>query len=136
MAVSAESDAVGGTPEAAPEPKVAAAPEPKAAAPAPKPRPAKEPPPPRPQPQPFGPSLGRLVRRRLGLEKLEVPELQEIREEALALQRQVVEIMGKEEFTVAEVEKKDIIWRQRNDRAQALLEELDRFHGASKGNGK
>jgi len=74
-----------------------------------------------------------LVRGRLGLETLGEADLQEIREEALALQRQVVEILGKEEFTVAEVEKKDIIWRQRSDRAQALLEELERFPGGCKG---
>ena len=125
MSVSAESDAVGGSPEAAQEPKAAAAL-------APKPRPVKEPPPPRPQPQRFGLSLGRLVRKRLGLEKFGEPALQEIREEALTLQRQVVEVMGKEEFTLAEVEKKDIIWRQRYERAQSLLEELDQFHGTAK----
>lgn len=98
-----------------------------AAAPAAKPRPVKAPPPPRPQPQVMGPGVGRLVRRRLGREKVAASEVEEMRQQALALQRQVVEIMGKEEFTMAEVEKKDIIWRQRWDRAQAILEELARF---------
>lgn len=128
--MSEEAKEKGGEPPApeAPQPAKPAAP----AAPAAKPRPVKAPPPPRPEPQVMGPALGRLVRKRLGREKIDSAELEEIRQAALALQRQVVEVMGKEEFTVAEAEKKDIIWRQRYDRARAVLDELARTPGTSR----
>lgn len=90
--------------------------------------PKREAPPPKPakpaEPEVMGPYLQTLYRMRVGTEEIDPEKLEEFKAKAEKLLKEVVEAMGKEDFTLEELAKKDITLRQRYERAMLIFEGL------------
>jgi hypothetical protein len=87
--------------------------------------PKKEAPPPKKvEPEVMGPYLQTLYRMRVGSEDIVPEKIEEFKAKAEKTLKDVVEAMGKEDFTLEELGKKDITLRQRYERAMLVFEGL------------
>ena len=87
------------------------------------------------EPDVMGPYLQTLYRMRVGTEEVKPHKVAEIARKADDLKREVVEAMGKEEFTLDELAKKDITLRQRYERAMLIYEALEKLGKAGSAKG-
>lgn len=92
--------------------------------------PKKEPPkkPEKPaEPEIMGPYLQSLYRMRTGAEEVVPEKLEEMKSKADSTLKEITETMGKEDFTLEELAKKDITLRQRYERAMLIHEGLSKL---------
>lgn len=83
------------------------------------------------EPDIMGPYLQALYRMRVGTEEVSPEKVAEFKSRADGLLKEVVEAMGKEDFTLEDLSKKDITLRQRYERAMLIYEGIEKLTEAS-----
>lgn len=83
------------------------------------------------EPDIMGPYLQVLYRMRVGTEELSPEKVAEFKSKADGWLKEVVEEMGKEDFNLEDLSKKDITLRQRYERAMLIYEGIEKLTEAS-----